>query len=528
MSGPTASPAHGRPAGAVPEGFVAGYLPPGVALELPCDTRELGPPGHRLTLCVPRADAAAVSAAAQAVAAARRDALASLPVLAIVDAIDRAVARMLDPADPGRQAADALLPAITGFDADMVREGLNAALKGFRRAELLRWLTEEFGDPALLDDFRPCPRGAWSRAYGPALVGHVWAGNVPGLPFWSLVSGLLVKAGCIGKVASDEPWAAGWFARTLAEVEPRLAGTMAILWWPGGDADCHRALAQATSPLIVYGGESTIAAWRALAPATTRLLPHGHKLSAAIVTAPVLDTRQAQAAARLAALDVARWDQQGCYSPQMIYVERGAQVGPRDFAQLLAGELAAASHRFARRSLDLADAQAVAKWRQGWARAALTGAVPPGADASPVIEVLGASAAPWGVVYLDRAADGAQRPPGQAEADPRWLAGLAPSALNRTICVIAVDDADDAVRALAAHGPWLQTIAVAAPPPRLFALAARLGDVGATRICALGAAALPEPGWHHDGRFPLLDLVRMVDLEAGAEQAAESFTAYRE
>jgi hypothetical protein len=36
----------------------------------------------------------------------------------------------------------------------------------------------------------------------------------------------------------------------------------------------------------------------------------------------------------------------------------------------------------------------------------------------------------------------------------------------------------------------------------------------------------PEAGWHHDGRFNLLDLVRMVEIESSAERAAERFAPY--
>ena len=45
---------------------------------------------------------------------------------------------------------------------------------------------------------------------GPELLLHVWAGNVPALSLWSLICGLLVKAGSIGKLASAEPLTAGW------------------------------------------------------------------------------------------------------------------------------------------------------------------------------------------------------------------------------------------------------------------------------------------------------------------------------
>jgi DNA-binding Lrp family transcriptional regulator len=46
----------------------------------------------------------------------------------IIAVVDRAVARLLDPADPWRQQADRLLPLVTGFDAEMVRLGLTAYL----------------------------------------------------------------------------------------------------------------------------------------------------------------------------------------------------------------------------------------------------------------------------------------------------------------------------------------------------------------------------------------------------------------
>jgi hypothetical protein len=36
----------------------------------------------------------------------------------------------------------------------------------------------------------------------------------------------------------------------------------------------------------------------------------------------------------------------------------------------------------------------------------------------------------------------------------------------------------------------------------------------------------PAAGWHHDGRFSLLDLVNMVDIEASTEIAANALTNY--
>ena len=57
-------------------------------------------------------------------------------------------------------------------------------------------------------------------------------------------------------------------------------------------------------------------------------------------------------------------------------------------------------------------------------------------------------------------------------------------------------------------------------------LAESLGRAGVTRICALGAMTAPEAGWHHDGRFNLLDLVRVVEIEASAERSADALAPY--
>jgi len=498
MNRPSVSPAAPRPQAALQA--VAGYLPGVEAGDVAWETREFSAHGQRLAVLLPRLTPAQLDRLAATVGAAQRR-LAALPVMDIVDAFDRAIARMLDPADPARQEIDRLLPIVSGFDPEMTRLGINTSLKAFRRPQLLRFLVEDFGDPGLLDDFRPRANGGWTRACGPGVLGHVWAGNVPGLPLWSLMCGLLVKAGNIGKVSSDEPLFAGWFARVLAEVEPRLADACAIVWWPGGDTAMEQALCRHADVLKVYGGETAVAAWQRQLPASKRLLAHGHKLSAGLVSASALDTRQAQLTARLAAHDMMRWDQQGCYSPQHFYVERGARVSPREFARQLAGELGALRHSFPRRALSLEESAAVAAWRQALSLAQLRG--------EPV-ELMGAPDSPWSVAYLDAPQD------------------LQPGALNRTACVVALDRLDDALPRLAAQRAFLQTVGLAVSPEELFRLAPLLAQAGATRICALGAMATPAPGWHHDGRFSLLDLVRMVDIDASAEQAAESLASYRD
>jgi len=103
---------------------------------------------------------------------------------------------------------------------------------------------------------------------------------------------------------------------------------------------------------------------------------------------------------------------------------------------------------------------------------------------------------------------------------------LSPSPLNRNLLVIAVDALQEVAPLIEPQRMYLQTVGLAASPEELLPLSEQLGAVGVTRICALGAMTSPQAGWHHDGRFSLLDLVRMVDIEQSTELAAEQFTTY--
>ena len=50
--------------------------------------------------------------------------------------------------------------------------------------------------------------------------------------------------------------------------------------------------------------------------------------------------------------------------------------------------------------------------------------------------------------------------------------------------------------------------------------------VGALAALYVRYGTTPEAGWHHDGRFNLADLVRMVEIEASAERAADRLAPY--
>lgn len=469
------------------EPFDAFWLP-GLALpeDQPFRERTFGEGEQRLVVRSPILTPAQLGDLARSVRAARARTLARMPVLEIANLIARAVNRWLDPYSPYQRDAVRWLPAVTGYPEAAIRKGLPALLGGYREEHLRRLLAEELRDPEVLDRFRPRPEaGGLTRAFGPELVGHIFAGNVPGLPAQSLACALLVKAACIGKSASEEPIFPILFARALAEVEPALAEAVAITWWPGGETEIEDALFGEAQAVIAYGGVEAIDALRTRIPPEVRFIPYGHKVSIGLIGWEHLTCRGAERVAAAVAYDVAKYDQQGCLSPQLFYVEAGGEVAPRAFAELLGSALARLESRVPRGRLTPGESSEIARLRRDHEFRA---SVVPGAS------LLADSERRWTILY---------------DESPEFVG----SCLNRTVQLRAVDRLADALELLGPVRRYLQTAGVAVSPERLTALATRLGELGVDRVCPLGQMPDPSPSWHHDGRPNLLDLLRWTDIE---------------
>jgi hypothetical protein len=424
--------------------------------------------------------------------------LKNMSITEIISIIDTAIEVLLDRHSTYRKKAEMLLPIVTGYDEEMIRLGLTSFLKKFRKHELQRFVVEDLGNPLLLDDFQPRVKKGYSKAVGPELILHVWAGNVPALPLWSLISGLLVKSGNIGKVSSAEPLFAGWFAQVLVEVAPQLKDCLAVVWWKGGDEAREKEIFRYADVVVGYGSNTSLESMSRRIPVTTRFLPFGHKVSFAVISNAALDSRKALTTAHHTAFDIIQFDQQGCYSPHILYVQKGGNVTPAEFAQYLAQELESYQKRYPRRTLTLEEMTAAVHWRNQEEVSSFTNLTK---------QVFGQTDHHWTVVYEEGAA-------------------FSPTCSNRTVKVIAFDQIEDILPSMQPYRKFLQSAGIAAAPKELFRWAEKFGNIGVTRITALGKMTSPEAGWHHDGRFNLLDLVQMVDIEHSAEENAEHFAAY--
>ncbi len=382
--------------------------------------------------------------------------------------------------DPFRQAAEAALPAITRFSQAMVVHGLDLLLQGYT-AEAFQALLREVDAEENLGGFAPL-RSHVGRAYGPRLTTHVLAGNIPGVGLPGLVAASILGSASLVKSASSDPLFPALWAASVARRDPEIGEALAVVCWSGGRNDLEAVAFDRAEVVVAYGNEQTIRDLQGRIRG--RFLGHGHRLSFGVIGREVLPN--AEEVAERAAYDASLFDQQGCLSPHLFYVEEEGGVTPRDFAGLLASAMGRWAKRLPSGSPTREEAVAVRRFRAGYEAQELAG--------NDVALFMSPERLDWTVIY---------------DADPTFT----PSCLQRTVLVKPVADLSEVSGLLGSWRPYLQAVGVAVAPERLEMLTTRLGEAGVNRICPVGKMQAPPLTWHQEGRNLFRDLLRWVDLE---------------
>lgn len=240
----------------------------------------------------------------------------------IVQALLAASARLLDPGDELARDTRARLATSTGLSAPMIDWGLTTTLTTLQ-------------PPALRELAR------WPEGQTPVsqLIAVVLAGNVFAATIRALSLPLLAGAHVLAKAATADAVLARAWKRALDRADADVGARLEVTQFARDDSAATRMLCSQADALSIYGDDDTVRILAAQAGEGCRVITHGHGLSAAYVSREVLNDHAAarEAALRLA-LDVAAYDQRGCLSPQFVFVESGASITPRAFAQLLAEE----------------------------------------------------------------------------------------------------------------------------------------------------------------------------------------------
>ncbi len=416
--------------------------------------------------------------------------LAGRSTAGLVRLLSETAESWLQPDYPFRQFALKDGPKATGFSEATLAAGLDAFFKQLTGENFQALLVQDLGHAERLDS--PSATAAEQKiqraamACGPEFIAHITGGRIPNPVFASIALGVLVRSAQFVKCATGASFLPRLFAHSLYDADPKLGACLEIAEWRGGGAHLETPLFEEADCVTATGSDETLAEIRRRVPSRARFLGYGHRVSFGYVTHEALSGFSAKKIVTRAATDIVAWNQLGCLSPHVIYVENGGGVSAEQFAEILAAELARREQTEPRGELPAESAAVIASKRAFYQIRA--------AHSPETRHWCSENSTAWTVIF---------------EADPRFQL----SCLNRFIYVKGVTSLTQALQNADAIRRKVSTVGLAATEERSQELVAQLGRWGVTRVCPLGQMQNPPLTWRHDGRPALGDLVTWTDWE---------------
>lgn len=207
------------------------------------------------------------------------------------------------------------------------------------------------GQRGFLDNFMPRKDISHSslKAMPRGVVSHWLSGNVPLLGMFALIQSMLSKNANILKVSADESQALPVLLGTLKGLTYTTPGgysikgddlleTIAVVYFDRYQHTIAEKFSAAADVRIAWGGREAIEAVSCLPKKyNSQDILFGPKLSMMAIGNDALSSDKViRKLVRRAATDASVFDQFACASPHTIFVEKGGDISPKEFAEKLA------------------------------------------------------------------------------------------------------------------------------------------------------------------------------------------------
>lgn len=392
--------------------------------------------------------------------------LSAETVIAAIDALGREIAA-------GKQ--DALLAMLSSDDP--MRYKLLAAAMLSR--ETLEWkLHTELG-ASIPSSSQSTIR---SQIMPLGVLFHIAAGNMDGLPAFSIAEGLLTGNINILKLPQADNGLSLKIISRLIALEPALTDYITVFDTPSTDISAMQRMAELADGISVWGGEAAVKAVRSLAPTGAKIIEWGHKLGFCyIAEATNLDHITAELFAL--AEHIATTKQLLCSSCQTIFLNTQNEADLHKFCKIFLPILENASAKHYSKTVG--------------ERAYLT--------------------LMRHTEYLEQLIYGAQDTANEYRTDNCRLIVCSDSTLELSpmMCSVLVKrlPQEQIVPVLRQKKGLLQTAGLICTPEDHSTYTELFARCGVTRITSAGNMSAYFPGEAHDGEYALRRYTRIVDVE---------------
>lgn len=344
------------------------------------------------------------------------------------------------------------------------------------------------GNRMYVDTFIPVSDSnlQYRKAVSRGLVCHWLAGNVQVLGMFALIESILTKNVNLLKLSSRD---GGVFCTLLSAFEGEtyitpggysisgddLLNTIAVVYYGHTDECLGRLMSAEADVRVAWGsGDAVTAVVNFPSKYDCEDIIMGPKLSfAAVSKEAILDERKVKKLARKIAVDASVFDQTGCASTHNVFVERGGNISPEQFAAYLAEGMKKTAMQIPKGVMAAEQVSAIHSVRGVY-------------DFKG--KVYGDSDAVWTVLYSED------------------------KELNKPVYsrVVFVHPVDDLMETLEFVDDNIQTIGLAADGEKAISFALAAADRGAMRFPACGRMLHFDSPW--DGMYLTDRLVRWVTI----------------
>lgn len=162
------------------------------------------------------------------------------------------------------------------------RQQLEEAVQFFHRDHLEYKYRTELGD--LIQNMEtltpPGQKYTIRRQYMPlGILFHIAAGNAEGLPFYSVIEGLLAGNINLLKLPSKDDGLSVFLLQELIKLYPDIAPYISVFDIPSANPRLLKKLGHMADAVVVWGGDDAVRAVRNMADPQTQIISWGHKLS---------------------------------------------------------------------------------------------------------------------------------------------------------------------------------------------------------------------------------------------------------
>lgn len=398
--------------------------------------------------------------------------------------------KWLDPQYPLRQKALAEAEKKGGFPRQTIENGLDHLFGEITPEGLRSLIEQDLGNANRIDHVSATHAEMQTKrkgfVVGPELIANISGGQIPNPIITSIIIGLLSRSAQFVKCAKGSAFLPRLFAHSIYETDPKLASCLEISQWKGGDETLEKPLFDSADFVIATGNDHTIETLSKRIPKGKRFLPYGHRVSFGYITKSGLEGSHLRLLSDQIIEDVVSWNQVGCLSPHVIYVERGTSPSPEHLAEHIAKAFGRREEIEPRGEIGKGTAAIIANRRRLYEVRA--------AHSKGTLIWKSEGSTSWTLVF---------------DCDPRFQKSCA----HRFLYIKSVDSLSDALAGAEEVFGKVACVGLAASPNEAEGIVKELARWGVGRVCPFGKMQKPSIAWRHDGMPSLGTLMHWTDWE---------------